>query len=333
MLHARIASARLGDFDVYFDTRAPEQIIVGQIMTANDESYYDLWMSFRMRSLRGEAAAVLAFTDPPDQPGPATFGVATTTLTLPLTPLEFSAEAALEGVVRQGGSRIVIFELSRYLQLKSVEMDGKPLEFIQNEAIPGSQLASRGNDLVAVVFPQPLTRSAKLQVKFNYAGSVLSDAGDGLFYVGARGTWYPNRGIAMANYDITFRFPAPFTFVASGKQPGFSRTAPFIGHWISDGASRSQVSISDAISRRPRMPAMSTSIPMRPQASKINVRTEKVFRRRLCLRPSLLRDNISPEAVSVPVPVAPGVSVAKRAAPALRRSKTFWTFSVQLLSR
>ena len=58
-----------------------------------------------------------------------------------------------------------------------------------------------------MVFPQPLELGAQLQLKFIYAGSVLSDAGGGLFYVGARGTWYPNRGIAMANYDITFRFP------------------------------------------------------------------------------------------------------------------------------
>ncbi len=35
-----------------------------------------------------------------------------------------------------------MFELSRYLQLKSVEMDGVPLEFIQNEAIEGSELVA-----------------------------------------------------------------------------------------------------------------------------------------------------------------------------------------------
>ena len=48
----------------------------------------------------------------------------------------------LDGTVHQGGARILMFELSRYLQLKSVEMDGKPLEFIQNEAIEGSELVA-----------------------------------------------------------------------------------------------------------------------------------------------------------------------------------------------
>ena len=58
--------------------------------------------------------------------------------------------------MKQGGTRVVLFELSRYLQVKQVEYEGKPLEFIQNEAIEGSELSRRGNDTIAVVFPAPL---------------------------------------------------------------------------------------------------------------------------------------------------------------------------------
>ena len=58
-------------------------------------------------------------------------------------------------------------------------------------------------------------------MKFTYAGPVLSDAGGGLFYVGARGTWYPNRGMAMADYDLTFRFPAA-VFADGHRQEGFA---------------------------------------------------------------------------------------------------------------
>ena len=72
-------------------------------------------------------------------------------------------------------------------------------------------------------------------MRFSYAGSVLSDAGGGLLYVGARGTWYPNRGIAMANYDLTFRFPEPWTVVATGKRVSLQRQGgDFVGHWISE---------------------------------------------------------------------------------------------------
>ena len=75
-----------------------------------------------------------------------------------------------------------------------------------------------------------------MHLKFVYSGFVLSDAGGGLFYVGARGTWYPNRGIAMANYDITFRFPQSWTLVATGKQVLFEPDGTqSVGRWVSEG--------------------------------------------------------------------------------------------------
>ena len=238
LLHARVASDHLGIFEVYFDTRSPEQIMVGQTSSVHDETYYDLWMSFPMRSVRKDSLSTLRFHGPS---GPAftrnSFQVSKYSINGTIDPaLNLSADADLDGSVLQDGARILMFELSRYLQLKSVEMDGQLLEFIQNEAIEGSELSRRGNDLVAVVFPQPLKLGTQLRLRFSYAGAVLTDAGGGLFYVGARGTWYPNRGIAMANYDITFRFPQTWTLVATGKQVGLEqRGAQWLGHWVSDG--------------------------------------------------------------------------------------------------
>ena len=239
LLHARIASPRLGTFDVYFDTRAPEQIVVGQVKSVNDQPYYDLWMSFPMRSVRKERSEGSL---PHGPTGPSwvrdAFHVSNYRIDAAIEPsLNLSAEAVLDGVVGQGGPRILLFELSRFLQVKSVAMDGQSLEFIQNETIEGTQLSRRGNDLVAVVFPAPLKTGQHLQIHFAYAGPVLTDAGGGLFYVGARGTWYPNRGIAMAQYDITFRFPRAYTLVATGKLVTLEHgPTNSTGHWISDGA-------------------------------------------------------------------------------------------------
>lgn len=237
VLHARVATERLGTFDVYFDTHAPEQIIVGQTSSLRDDIYYDLWMSFSMRSARKESLSDTRFHGPT---GPAwtrdVFRVGSYAIRAAIEPdLNLSAETSLVGTVSQGGMRILLFELSRYLQVKSVELDGTKLEFIQNETIEGSQLARRGNDLVAVVFPRPIELGKQLQLKFVYSGNVLSDAGGGLFYVGARGTWYPNRGIAMANYDITFRFPQTYTLVATGKRVSLEQDgAQSVGQWVSE---------------------------------------------------------------------------------------------------
>ena len=58
----------------------------------------------------------------------------------------------------------------------------------------------------------------RLELRLVYGGEVLSEAAPGLLYVGARGTWYPNRGLAMADFDLEFRYPAGWTLVATGKR-------------------------------------------------------------------------------------------------------------------
>jgi hypothetical protein len=115
-----------------------------------------------------------------------------------LPPHTLEAEAVLTLDVEQGGDRLLVFELSRHLKVRTVEADGQAVEFMQNEALEGTALSRRGNDIVALFFAQPLLTGQKMHLKFAYAGPVLSEAGGGLMYVGARGIWYPNRGAAMA---------------------------------------------------------------------------------------------------------------------------------------
>src|SRR5579883_2722838 len=212
--------------------------------TANDASgrarkvegvtYYDLWTSFTPRStnlpesrqsrtrndeLVLSAYEIQAQVDPP------------TTLT---------ATAVIHAEVKRSGERVLYFELSRFLQVKEVEADGRPVEFINNPAMDGTQLARRGNDLVAVVFPEVLEQGRKLNLRFCYRGDVLSEAGGGLLYVGARGTWYPNRGLAMSNFDLQFRYPAEWTLVATGKKvsagpaAGSDTSGEQTSRWISE---------------------------------------------------------------------------------------------------
>jgi hypothetical protein len=237
LLHARIAGNHYGIFDVFFDTRSPEQIVVGNASTHEDQTFYDLWMSFPMRSLRKTTLSDARFGGPSGPLWtPHVLAINKYTINATLDPSRsMSAEATLDVDVKQGGTRIVLFELSRYLQVKQVDFEGKPLEVIQNEAIEGSELSRRGNDTIAVVFPAPLLSGAHFPLRFTYGGSVMSDAGGGLLYVGARGTWYPNRGMAMANYDLTFHFPETWSLIATGKRASLERdVAGFTGHWVSE---------------------------------------------------------------------------------------------------
>ena len=84
-------------------------------------------------------------------------------------------------------------------------------------------------------FPRHSSRARTFRLRFTYAGSVLSDAGGGLLYVGARGTWYPNRGICHG--QLRSHIPFSAALVADRhRQAGLAGAGRggFVGHWISE---------------------------------------------------------------------------------------------------
>ena len=219
-LHARLQGIRLGVFDVYFDTSALEAIQAGQAKNAeNGQTFYDVWTSF---SLPGAKAAPKTVDEEPQAQSERIRGSQIAVRRYRIStevepPKQIRARARVECEARASRTRTLLFELSRFLQIKNVTMDGQPVEFIHNPALEGTQLSRRGNDIVAVVLPEPLRAGQKFNLEFEYAGEVLAEAGSGLVYVGARGTWYPNRGMEMADYDLEFRYPPGWKLVATGK--------------------------------------------------------------------------------------------------------------------
>jgi len=229
MLHARLQGTKLGIFDVFFDSMATEQVQVGQARSAeHGETYYDVWTSFV--PLRGGQT----------QPGPGqVLGLESEKHRDDLVairryvintdvspPKQIHAEARLRVEVKSGKPRTLLFELSRFLQVERVNLDGQPVEFIHNPAVEGTQLSRRGNDIIAVILPQPARDGQKMDLRFVYGGEVLAEAGSGLLYVGERGTWYPNRGLAMADFDLTFHYPLGWTLVATGKPVAVATPTP-----------------------------------------------------------------------------------------------------------
>jgi hypothetical protein len=238
MLHARVQGTQLGVFDIYFDSLVGESIQAGQARNAeNGVTYYDVWTSFAPA-----AGAPLSGKNEPAQQAKRDgvredpIAIRHFAITCKVTPpKQIHAEARLQIEVKHDGARTLLFELSRFLQVESVEMDGQPVEFLHNPAIEGTQLARRGNDLVAVILPEPARTGQKHELRFVYGGEVLAEAGSGLLYVGEHGTWYPNRGLVMADFDLEFHYPAAWTLVATGKpgpvstSSGASATGAVIG--------------------------------------------------------------------------------------------------------
>ena len=211
-LHLRIGGTTAGIIDVFFDSNGSEQISVAQANVVNNAAYYDTWTSFPMRSVR-EAAGQ---EDPATR---ASFEVSDYKLRVNVQPpTDLSAEAEFTLTPQHSGQRTLILELSRYLKLAEVQVNGTPAEFIQNEAISGSDLSRRGDDLIGIVMPAPLEKDHPVKLKFKYSGPVMFNAGGDVIYVGARGTWYPNVGPTFSNFDLTFECPSDWQVVGTGKQ-------------------------------------------------------------------------------------------------------------------
>jgi hypothetical protein len=232
-LHARVQGTKLGVFDIYFDSIAAEQVQAGQAKTIkNGDVYYDVWASFALPRVGGSQVTKAGSKTAADRRKIGDGEVEKTEIDKPRDwvsirryaittevqpPTRIHARARLELAVNEGGPRTLLFELSRYLYVESVQLDGQDVEFIHNPAVEGTQLSRRGNDALAVILPERAKTGQKINLEFVYGGEVLAEAGGGLLWVGARGTWYPNRGMAMGEYDLEFDYPQGWTLVATGK--------------------------------------------------------------------------------------------------------------------
>jgi hypothetical protein len=252
MLHVRVQGNTLGVFDLSFDSAAGEQIEAGQSKPAeNGAAYYDVWTSFseddvgRRQSAKEQTPQALPTETESHEDQIAIPRYVIDAHVRP--PKQLDAEVKLQLDVARGGWRFLGFELSRFLEVQTVEADGKAVEFIHNPAVEGSTRARRGNDLLAVILPEPTRNGQTIRLRFVYGGEVIAEAGKGLLYVGARGTWYPNRGMAMANFDLTFHYPPGWTLLATGKPAPLSAPSPKpappatpnasdeqVGRWVSE---------------------------------------------------------------------------------------------------
>ena len=232
MLHIRLQGNKLGAFDIFFDSTAGEQVQAGQVRTTEAGAvYYDSWTSFSTTPISNESKKNRPSREEIPQAVPPEAGSREGTISVRgyvidatvKPPKELDAEVKVHLDVERGGPRCLVFELSRFLHIQTVEANGHEVEFIQNPPVEGTRLARSGNDVVAVILPEAARKGQEISLRFIYAGDVLAEAGKGLLYIGERGTWYPNRGLAMADFDLTFHYPAGWTLVATGKLSPISK--------------------------------------------------------------------------------------------------------------
>ncbi|MBZ5584283.1 MAG: hypothetical protein LAQ30_19135 [Acidobacteriia bacterium] len=201
-----LASPQLGNIDVIFDPDSAEQILAGQVVTRNNIIYFDTWTSFEARSFRGKPAprkqdAVLS-----DYRIEATVGA----------DLSLSAVTRVKVKPAVDGLAAIPFDITPQMQITQATVDGRPAEVLQRDALRVNILRG-GNALALVVPPEPLREGREYEFEFQHSGRVILNAGPRVYYVSARGNWYPMHGLQFASYDLLFRFPRDLDLVTPGE--------------------------------------------------------------------------------------------------------------------
>ncbi len=211
LLFGALVGKTLGDFDAFYDSRNENQIAVGRQAERNGHSVYDVWTSFPGRGRRSGA------TKPPEAP------VAEQSFQIDAA---LDQDLALKATVRasitigQTGLRTMAFEAARAMQISSVRVDGHPAELLFADPLHGRGVGDTQNDTQNVPFlvipSSELAPGSAHQIEFEEHGSVISPAGNDVYFVAARANWYPRAGEGLALYDLTFHYPKRLTLVTAG---------------------------------------------------------------------------------------------------------------------
>lgn len=198
----------LGNFDLIHDPFGREQIVAGQLTVRNDRPVYDIWTSFESRTVRRKR------TPPPADP----VKVSQVTITAELKPdLSLEAVTRLRFEVTGSATRALSFELSRRMSVSEAKLDGQPVEIFARESLRGGALKGSDNDTFVVAAPAPLAPGSRHELEFRHAGQVIVQAGNQVYFVGSRASWYPRRGLNFALHDVTFRYPRQFSLATPGQ--------------------------------------------------------------------------------------------------------------------
>ncbi len=203
---AVIQGRKLGNFDFLYDRRSPESLLAGQIVERKGAPYWDTWFSYPAESTRSAQPPA-----PEEQI------------------LDYKIDAALDSDLvlhcatsirfkaTAGSSHVIPFDLSGQMRATSATLDGEPAEVYERESLRTGLVQNTGNELLLVIPPKALEPGSEHTVRIQHEGKVVLDAGNHVYYVSARGTWYPGRGLQFAKYDVTYRYPANLDLIAAGR--------------------------------------------------------------------------------------------------------------------
>jgi hypothetical protein len=213
-----------GAVEVSVDNRREEQVTIGQPHYVDGIRSYDVWASFRAANSPATRSDTFV---------PLDYHVDSTIT----EDLSLQGKTTLHLRTGLAGERVVPVELSRHLTVDEIQNeDGQALPYFQNEELSRRDAARRGNDFILVVLPAGKPAGADFHLQVAYHGNVITDAGNGVEFVGDRGAWYAHiGGEHFTPYDLTFHWPKRLMLVATGTESDSREdTETKSGRWRSE---------------------------------------------------------------------------------------------------
>ena len=213
-----ITGATLGNFDILSDARSNHRMIMRQRVEREGRDELNVWTDFLPRRITSSTSGV----PNPITPRPAARSESEFTLSRYRIDAEIGNDLGVHAVthvstlIGPDPVRTFAFDIARNMQVTAVRIDGAPAEILRDESQRGRVKGGTEEVEFLAIAPVTLAPGSTHEFEFEHRGNVIATRGDGVYFVSARGSWYPHVPGQFATYDLTFRYPKRLTLVAAG---------------------------------------------------------------------------------------------------------------------
>jgi hypothetical protein len=208
LFYMAVSSKQLENFDVLYDPTARDQILAGRLVNRENRRYFDTWTSFEARSFRN-GAPIRGARNALDN----------IRIDAAIAP-DLSMQVVTRGTLKLEGTAprsVIPFSLSPEMKIASASIDGHPVEVFDRESMRSELISNRNDRQFLLLSETALDPAVPHEIEVHHGGAVIHSAGNDVYFVGSRGTWYPRAGADLARYELTFHYPKSLTVAATGK--------------------------------------------------------------------------------------------------------------------
>ena len=98
----------------------------------------------------------------------------------------------------------------------SAKVDGVPAAVYQRDSVRSRIDSEHGQRTVAGDSGAASGAGTEHEIEIVHGGKVVLETSHEVYYVSARGSWYPSRGLQFATYDVTYHYPKNLDLVSAG---------------------------------------------------------------------------------------------------------------------